>query len=116
MHGRSLIAELRSGRDSWTRPMLMENLSQRALQGSQFEDRAIRYERWKMILRRFEDNSRLRADELYDLREDPAEARNLFADAGRRGTVRELAGMMKKSAQETGDALGAELAAQAAAG
>ena len=116
MHGRSLLAEVTPGHDAWTRPLLMQNLSQRALRGSQFEDRAIRYEHWKMILRRFDSDSRLRADELYDLQSDPAETRNLFGYASRRATVRELASMLRKSAQETGDALGAELAAQADAG
>jgi len=43
---------------------------------------------------------------------DPGETRNLFDDAGRRGNRRDLASMLKKGALETGDTLGAELAAQ----
>ena len=111
LHGRSLIAEVRSGRDAWTRPLIMQNLSQRELQGSQFEERAIRYEQWKLIMRRFDSDPRLRQDELYDLQSDPGETRNLFDDAAHRGTRRDLASMFKKWAQETGDTLGGELAA-----
>ena len=85
MHGRSLIAEVRSGRDVWTRPVIMENLSQRELQGSQFEERAIRFEQWKLIMRRFDSDPRLRQDELYDLKSDPGETRNVFDDPAHRG-------------------------------
>ena len=85
MHGRSLLAEVRSGRDAWTRPVLMENLSQKALQGSQFEDRGIRFENWKMILRRFDNDPKQRSEELYDLQSDPEEVRNVFPTQGAAG-------------------------------
>ncbi|HTM50825.1 MAG TPA: sulfatase-like hydrolase/transferase [Bryobacteraceae bacterium] len=112
-HGRSLLAEVRSGRDAWTRPVVTENLSQREVLGSQFEDRGLRFERWKLILRRFDKDPRLRLDELYDLESDPGETRNLYKDPGHRARRADLRSMLGKWAAETGDKLGAELAAQA---
>ena len=72
----------------------------------------MRFDRWKLILRRFDNDPKLRQDELYDLQSDPDETRNLFDDAAHLGTRRELAAILKKWAQETGDTLGSELAAQ----
>jgi len=110
LHGRSLIAELRSGRDVWSRPMVMQNLSQAPMDGAQFEERAIRYQDRKLILRKFEGKPAERRDELYDLKSDPAESRNLLGTNAGRPHARSLAQMLRTWAAGTGDDLSIELA------
>lgn len=91
LHGRSLITEVR-GKDEWTRPMVIANHSQRAIDGSFFDERTIRTERHKLILRKFDSRPEMRPGELYDLVPDPGETRNLFANADlRRNLARRLA-------------------------
>ena len=107
IHGRSLLGEIRSGRDAWSRPVVMQNISQGALHGSYFEERALRTERWKLILRKFDAHPTARDDELYDMRGDPEETKNLYASNG--AVVQQLAAMLRKWGEETGDSLAMEM-------
>ncbi|MBI3697876.1 MAG: sulfatase-like hydrolase/transferase [Acidobacteria bacterium] len=107
IHGRSLLGEIRAGREAWSRSIVMQNISQRALHDSYFEERAIRTEHWKLILRKFDVHPTARDDELYDMRGDPREMKNLYAS--NRAVVQELAAMMRKWGEETGDVLAVEL-------
>jgi arylsulfatase A-like enzyme len=111
-HGVSLLAELKTGKNGWTRPIVMQNLSQKPIQGSHFEDRAIRFVDWKLILRKFESESHAPVDELYDLRSDPGETRNLLQTEAGRPHARELAALLRAHAAPTGDTLAADLAAR----
>ncbi|MFB3826090.1 MAG: sulfatase [Bryobacteraceae bacterium] len=108
-HGRSLLGEIRAGRDEWTRPVVIENVSGKAINGFLFRERAIRTSRWKMILRKF-DAGNERADELYDMERDSGETRNQFSSPESRPVIRELAAMLRKWGEETADPLAVEIA------
>ena len=107
---RSLMPSLESGRDEWRGPLVMQNVSRRQLGGAYFEDRAIRTERWKLILRKFDGPSTGPAAELYDMEADPGESRDLYASSNHRATVSSLAAQLRKWGEENGDALSVELA------
>ena len=62
--------------------------------------RAIRTDRWKLILYNVEGK---RATQLFDLREDPLEMKNLASDAGQAGRIRELKALMQQRLREAGD-------------
>jgi arylsulfatase A-like enzyme len=116
---RSLLPHLQSGRDVWRGPLVMQNVSRQKLGGAYFEDRAIRTQSWKLILRKFEAESAGPAAELYDMDVDPAESHNLYASAAHRTTVGELTAQLRNWGEENGDALAVELASrtrQSAAG
>jgi len=111
--GRSLADMVRSGRDEWDRPIVIQSMSQTAYHNYYFEERGVRYGRWKLILRRFDAVRALRDDELYDLQTDPSETRNVIAD--RPDTVHELGRRLEEWASRSGDAVGLELARRAQA-
>ena len=109
VHGRSLLGDLRSGADKWTRPIVIENVAGKPIDDSLYKERAIRTERWKLILRRFDIGAQ-RGDELYDIEKDPGETRNLIGQAQSRGVVQDLTGMLRQWGEETDDPLAVELA------
>ncbi|MFN7922976.1 MAG: sulfatase-like hydrolase/transferase [Bryobacteraceae bacterium] len=106
IQSRSLIGELR-GEDRWTRPIVMENVPQKGIDGSYYEERAIRTERWKMIVRKFEVRPNLRPGELYDLSADRGETRNLWSQ--RPEVVKDLASQLVRWGQEAKDTMAVEL-------
>ena len=57
--------------------MFLENITQKNVDGKPAVERAVRTERWKLILR---DHPR---NELYDLQADPLEQKDLFASEPR---------------------------------
>jgi arylsulfatase A-like enzyme len=107
IHGRSLLPDLRAGRDRWRSPVVMQNIPQRGIDGSYYDERALRTERWKLILRKFDVRPEIRPGELYDLNADPDENTNLFAS--NRATVRELAAALQSWGEEHQDPLAVEL-------
>jgi arylsulfatase A-like enzyme len=108
---RSLLPHLEAGRDDrWRGPLVMMNHSPRPLGGALFEDRAIRTERWKLILREFVGPSEGPAGELYDLRADPEETSDLFAAAAQQQVVRDLKAQLKHWGEKHGDELAVRLA------
>ena len=99
IQGTSLIPRVQSGRDEWRDPVVIENVPQMAIDGGLYDERAIRHERHKLILRKFENRPVLRPGELYDLKSDPGETKNLYsskADA-RKSLARSLAGWGRRS-------------------
>ena len=62
--------------------------------------RAIRTDRWKLVLYNVEGK---RTTQLFDLREDPLEMKNLAADTGQAGRIRELKALMQRRLREAGD-------------
>jgi choline-sulfatase len=108
-HGRSLLDDIRTGKDEWTRPLVIENVSGKAIGGFLFKERAIRTKKWKMILRKF-DAGKEKADELYDMESDPGETRDLFSLPQSRPTIQMLARALRKWGEETADPLAMELA------
>lgn len=111
IHGRSLVADMRSGRDEWDRPIIMQNLPMAAIDGSLYEERALRTEQYKLVLRRFDNRPELRPGELYDMKADPGETKNLYGS--RSDVVRRLAQNMKTWGEENHDALADDLGAYA---
>lgn len=107
IQSRSLVAELR-GEDRWTRPIILQNIPQKGIDGSYYDERAVRTERHKLILRKFEVRPELRPGELYDLREDPGEARNRYRESP--AVVAELARILEQWGQDAADPLALELA------
>jgi arylsulfatase A-like enzyme len=116
LHGRDLAAEIRSGRDDWTRPVVLQNIPQRGIDGSYYDERALRERRFKLILRKFDVRPELRPGELYDLETDPGETRNLYADPLHAEIVREMARALEQWGRQYGDELAVELGAWAAGG
>ena len=116
VHGHSLIAEVRSGRDAWTRPIVLQNVPQRGIDGSYYDERALRNQRFKLILRKFDVRPELRPGELYDVETDPGETGNLYAEPPHVETVREMARSLETWGRQHGDELAVELGGWAARG
>ena len=114
LHGKSLFEVVGSGRDDWSRPIMIQNVPQRAIDGAFYEERALRTEQYKVVLRKFGSRPVLRPGELYDMKADPGETRNLYGSASHRATVIELAGKVKQWGLETDDPLSIELGEWAA--
>lgn len=108
LHGRSLLSLVREGRDRWDRPIVVENLPQAAIDGSFYEERALRNERYKLILRLFDNRPAIRPGELYDVEADPGESRNLWSE--KPSVVREMADTLRGWGEETRDELAVRLA------
>jgi arylsulfatase A-like enzyme len=87
---------------------VVENIPQAAIDGSFYDERALRTERYKLILRLFDNRPAIRPGELYDLAEDPDETRNLYAE--KPDVVREMAGTLRAWGGETRDELAVRLA------
>ena len=104
---RSLIPDLLSARDEWNREIVIQNISQRGIDGILFEERALRTERWKLILRDFRARPQKRVDELYDMKTDPGETKNLFSD--RQDIVKDLARRLAEWGDQHEDALAVKL-------
>ncbi|MFN7934338.1 MAG: sulfatase-like hydrolase/transferase [Bryobacteraceae bacterium] len=104
----SLIERVKRNEDRWTEPVILENIPQAAMDGSYFDERAVRTEHHKLILRKFDARPEMRAGELYDLRVDKEEKRNLWAS--QRETVRQLSRQLEQWAHAQKDEVGLELA------
>jgi arylsulfatase A-like enzyme len=109
----SLAARLR-GEDRWQGPVILQNVPQRGIDGSYYEERALRTERHKLILRKFDVRPEVRAGELYDLERDRGESRNLYGSE--KAVVRDLAGQLTAWGRTHKDALSVELGEFAARG
>ena len=108
VHLTSLFRTL-SGTDTWTDPVVIENIPQAAIDGSFFEERTIRTVRHKLILRKFDKDPVFREGELYNLESDPAESVNLYSkDPGRSSAA--LSSQLESWAKRPQDSLGIELA------
>ncbi len=114
IQGTSLIDRVNNSRDEWTDPIVVENVPQRAIDGAIYDERAIRDERHKLILRKFENRPEIRVPELYDLRSDPGETKNLYESQPR--VVRRLATSLVAWGEEYRDPLAVELGVWAGSG
>ena len=108
LHAQSLFHTL-SGPDEWREPVILQNIPQRGIDGSLYDERAVRTSRHKLILRKFDLRPELRASgELYDLNADPDESTNLYAREPK--LVAQLAAQLEAWAQQTRDDLAIDLA------
>ena len=64
--------------------------------------RAVKTDRWKLILYNVDGRKRT---QLFDLRNDPAETRNVAAEPGQETRIRELTALMKSWMKKTDDAV-----------
>jgi arylsulfatase A-like enzyme len=106
LHSRSLFAELR-GEDRWMRPVVVQNIPQKGIDGSYYDERVLRTEWHKLILRRFDIRPELRPGELYDLRTDPKEAINSYSR--RPDLVKDLATQLSRWGETYQDNVAIEL-------
>jgi arylsulfatase A-like enzyme len=107
IHATSLLQTL-SGPDDWRDPVIIQNIPQKGIDDSLYDERAIRTARHKLILRKFDVRPELRPGELYDLEADPGEAKNLYASNPK--LVAQLAAQLESWARQTRDDLAIELA------
>jgi arylsulfatase A-like enzyme len=112
LHATSLFHTM-SGPDEWRDPVILQNVPQKGIDGSLYDERAIRTARHKLILRKFDVRPELRPGELYDLHTDPAESTNLYARDPK--LVVELASQLEAWAVRTRDDVAVELARYAQA-
>jgi N-acetylglucosamine-6-sulfatase len=96
MNGRSLVPLLERRKTPWRTSFLIEYFSDRTMQRMvNMGYHAVRTARWKYI--HYAELEGM--DELYDLRRDPYEMRNLIADAAARGTLESLRGDLQRLMQ-----------------
>lgn len=110
LHAASLFPTM-SGPDEWRDPVILQNVPQKGIDGSLYDERAIRTARHKLILRKFDVRPELRPGELYDLNDDPNESANLYAREP--NLVAQLASQLEAWAVRTRDDVGVELARHA---
>ena len=103
LQGESLLERVASGRDQWDRPIVIQNIPQAPIDGSLYDERALRTERYKLILRQFDTGAAFRPGELYDLLEDPGERTNLYAASSHNMIRQELATTLRDWGKNTED-------------
>lgn len=111
LHAESLFRTL-AGPDEWREPVVIQNVPQKGIDGSLYDERAIRTARHKLILRKFDVRPEFRPGELYDLEADANETANLYAREPQ--TVSQLARQLEQWARRTRDETAIELARFAA--
>ena len=109
-HGRDLIAEVSSGEDNWPTPVFMQNVPEAAIDNSWYDERAMRSQGWKLILRDFTADPRARSNALFDMINDPGETENLYYQAEYREQLRQQLNLMLEHATGLRDALAVKLA------
>ena len=109
IHGRSLLPNIENGNDGWDRPIVMQNFPMEGIDNSLFEGRAIRTERYKLIMRKFFIHPELRSGELYDMQADPDEQRNLYADPSHLSVVKDLGRQLEQWGEDFADPLAERL-------
>ena len=109
-HGRDLVAEVISGTDNWPTPVFMQNVPEAAIDNSWYDERAMRSEGWKLILRDFTADPRARGNALFDMVNDPGENANLYYQAEYREQLRQQLNLMLQHATDLRDELAVRLA------
>jgi hypothetical protein len=107
IHGRSLFEEVNEGHDDWSRPIMIQNVPQQGIDNAYYEERGLRSEQFKIILRKYGVRPVRRPGELYDMKADPGETRNLWDSA--RSTVKEMALKVRDWGEEYDDDLSIDL-------
>src|SRR5262249_58837896 len=98
LHGRSLLPLLRGEAASWRRSFLVEHFSDAVFpRVHRVGYQAVRTERWKYV--RYTELAGM--DELYDLKADPYELKNVLADPGARAALAEMKAELERLLRET---------------
>jgi arylsulfatase A-like enzyme len=111
-HGRDLISEVNSGEDSWPVPIFIQNVPEAAIDGSWFDERAMRTEKWKLVLRDFTADPRVRNNAFYNIQSDPGETTNLYGNKEHRKVLLEQLEIMLATATNLRDDLTIEMASK----
>ena len=109
-HGRDLISEVAAGKDRWPTPVFVQNLPEAAIEDSWFDERAMRTEKWKLVLRDFNADPRARSNAFFDLEKDPEETTNLYNDKKYRKQLKQQLKLMLASAEDLRDELTIKMA------
>lgn len=109
-HGRDLISEVNGGRDRWPTPVFVQNLPEAAIEDSWFDERAMRTERWKLVLRDFNADPRARNNAFFDIVNDPGETTNLYNNKKYRKQLKQQLEIMLASAEDLRDTLTIKMA------
>ena len=109
VQGTSLIPGIKQDADVWDKPIMVENVPQRAIDGAIYDERAIHDRRYKLIMRKFEARPEISPGELYDLETDPEEKNNVFESQPE--MARQMGGKLAKWGAEYDDQLATELGA-----
>jgi len=119
VQGRNLLELVRRGRDRWDEPVILQNITQKPrnpdqkrAEGEPVIERAVRTERWKLILRTYVPEPDWRMDELYDLERDPGEAQDLFTRPESAARVKELSRMLLNWGRRYQDEVAVRLASR----
>ena len=108
-HGRDLVAEVASGADDWPTPVFMQNVPEAAIDDSWYDERALRSQGWKLVLRDFTADPRARGNALFDMVNDPGEVENLYYREDYREQLRLQLKLMREHAGNLQDALALKL-------
>ncbi len=114
IHGRSLLPAIEQGNDRWVRPIIMQNFPMEGIDNSLFEGRAIRTERYKLIMRKFDIYPELRPGELYDMQTDPGEQQNLYDDPSHQAVLKNMGLQLENWGKDYDDPLAERLGGYAA--
>jgi arylsulfatase A-like enzyme len=98
MHGRSVVPLLKGQKPAWRQDWLYEYFEYPAVHSVR-KHRGVRTERYKLI-HYYEEPEEF---ELYDLRRDPGERRNLYGQPGHEKLTRRLRQRIEALRKETGD-------------
>lgn len=111
-HGRDLIGEVSAGKDAWVTPVFVQNLPEAAIENSWFDERAMRTERWKLVLREFDADPRARSNAFFDMVRDPGEKTNLYDHKKYRKQLMQQLQIMLRTAENNEDELSIKLASR----
>ena len=105
VQGRSRIPDIQKGDTGWREPVFMENVTGAPIPigGKPALERAVRTQRWKLILR---DHPR---NELYDITADPAEKNDLFLYPDFVPEIKELSRLIHDWGERLDDPVAVEL-------
>ena len=110
LHGKSLVPLLRGKAPLWREAYYVQNLTLHNI-----EQRCIRTSEWKLILNTWPVVVKNYSGEnlLFNLVDDPEEEWNIYPRLDVTDNIRDLAGLLRKHAQDIDDRLGCELADKA---
>ena len=89
----------------------MQNIPERAIEGSRYDERAMRSQRHKLILREFFAQPGMQHTEFDDLETDPEETRKLYHDESYQAVLRQQIELMLRWSRANDDTLAIKLAA-----
>src|SRR4051794_21470831 len=92
----------------WRGPIIAENITQAAIDGSFLQERAIERPRHKLIIRKYDTGTEFRNGELYDVETDPRASVNLGSKQLR--IVGTVESELESWCRKTQDNIGVELA------